>query len=54
MATMQSWVEESLRRGEEVVVILKNKTTGEEVELTMSPEFASFCGHREEKIKAEA
>jgi len=39
MATLESWVEESKRRGEEVIVILSNKSTGEEVETTVSPEF---------------
>lgn len=36
-ANIEHWVEESLRRREEVVVIIRNKTTGEEVETKMRP-----------------
>ena len=50
---LQSWVEESQRRGEEVVVILRNKTTGEEVELTMNPAFATGVSEERRHIKKE-
>lgn len=40
MATnVEHWVEESRRRGEEVVVIIRNKTTSEEVETEVNPVF---------------
>lgn len=46
---LESWVEESQRRGEEIVVIPKNKTTKEEVEVTTNPAFIASCA----KPKAE-
>jgi len=36
---VESWVNESLRRGERLYVIIRNETTGEEVKTTVSPQF---------------
>lgn len=41
MANLETWVNESLRRGEKVVVVIRNETTGEEAETVMSPCFAA-------------
>lgn len=36
---IEHWVMESKRRGEEIVVIIRNKTTREEVEIKVNPLF---------------
>ena len=46
---MKAWIEESQRRGEDVVVIIRNKATGEEVETTANPTFIEGVS----KIKEE-
>jgi len=41
-ANIEHWVEESIRKGEKVVVIIRNETTGEEVETAMNPIFIAL------------
>lgn len=36
---LESWVEESEQRGEDMKVIIRNETTGEEVETNINPSF---------------
>lgn len=38
-ANVEHWVKESLRRREEVVVVIRNKATDEEVETGINPKF---------------
>lgn len=47
MTKQQAWIEESKRKNQEVVVIIKNKDTGEETETSMNPEFAVYTAHGE-------
>jgi len=41
MGTLENWVNESKRRGEEIVVVLRNLTTEEEVITTINPAFVA-------------
>ena len=41
METLLAWVEESQRRGEDIVVVIRNQTTREQVITTVSPSFVA-------------